>query len=110
MKIWLHSIFIFILLITLVGCVSYRAPVMPPTANFSNFQAPVDVTFNDTVIGPKIGESGITSAIFGLFSFGDASVYAAAIQGNITRIDHIEYAYTNILGIVTFYKTKVYGQ
>jgi len=109
MKIWLHSIFIFILLITLVGCGSYRAPVMPPTAYLSNFQAPVDVNFNDTVIGPNVGESG-TTAILGLFSFGDASVYAAARQGNITRIDHIEYAYTNILGIVTFYKTKVYGE
>ena len=110
MRIRLCSIFIYILIIiTMVGCGFYKSPVKPPTGIFSNIVAPIDVTFNDTVIGSKVGEAE-TTAVLGLFSFGDASVYSAAKQGNIKKIDHVEYAYTNILGIVTFYKVKAYGE
>lgn len=74
-----------------------------------NVEAPVDVTFNGTEIGNKRGESGSVS-VLNLLAFGDASVRAAARDGNIQRVDHIGYRFTNVLGLVTVYKTVAYGE
>lgn len=100
-----------ILAVFLCGCgYTLRAPVVPPlAAGFMNVEAPIDVTFNNTVIGPKRGEANSTGVI-GLLSFGDASAQAAARNGNIKRVDHIGYSFTNILGFVTIWKTVVYGE
>lgn len=87
-----------------------RSPVIPPFGfAFSNYSVPVDITFDHTVIGAKRGEAQSTG-ILGLFSFGDASVQAAARNGNITRVDHIGCDFTNILCIVTMYTTVAYGE
>jgi|SRR6056297_1481752 len=109
MKTWFCLLCLFVLLISFSGCAYYKSPVVPPLGFFSNVQVPVDVNFEETAIGPRVGEAQTTS-ILGLFAFGDCSAYSAAKKGNIKRIDHIEHAYTNILGIVTFYKIKVYGE
>ncbi|MBN1902317.1 hypothetical protein JW926_13410 [Candidatus Sumerlaeota bacterium] len=103
--------FLCINLFFLSGCsFNFRAPVVPPTAAvFTNIEAPIDIEFNDTTIGKKKGEAK-SVGILSLFSFGDASVKAAAENGNISVIDHVGYRFTNILGIVTIYKTLAYGQ
>lgn len=98
-----------ILLLT-SGCFIYRTPVAPPTAAvFSNYEGPVDINFNNTKIGDKRGEAQ-SVGVLGLLSFGDCSVDEAAQNGNIDRVDHIGFRFTNVLCIVTFYKTIVYGE
>jgi len=76
---------------------------------FSGYEAPVDITFNNTAIGPKRGK-GSSVTILGLIAFGDASVAAAARNGNITRVDHIGYSFTNVLCIYANYTIIVYGE
>jgi len=107
----LMLIFVCIILTSISGCSAFfRAPVVPPTASvFTDIECPIDVNFNNTTIGPKKGMSQ-SVGILGLLAFGDASVKAAAQEGNITTVDHIGYKFTNILGIVSFYKTIAYGQ
>lgn len=91
------------------GC-AFRSPVIPPTGvAFSNYEAPVDITYRGTEIGDKQGRAKSVSVI-GLLAFGNCTADKAAQKGNIKRIDHIGYHYTNILGIVTSYETIVYGE
>jgi hypothetical protein len=83
--------------------------VVPRTGGlYSGIGAPVDVTFDKTQIGQKDGEA-TSSSVFGLFAFGDCSIQAAALNGNISVIDHVDMEYYNILGIYASYKTIVWG-
>ena len=56
----------------------------------------------------KMGEA-TSEGIIGIVR-GDASISAAMKAGNISKIHHVDYHYENILGIVTTYTTKVYGE
>lgn len=108
---YLTSLILLVMLLSLCGCgIFYRSPVVPPMAfTFTNVQAPVDITYNLTEIGSKKGEAG-SVCVLGLLAFGDASVKTAARDGNLQRVDHIGYEYTNVLGLVSFYTTIVYGE
>ncbi|HON44184.1 MAG TPA: TRL-like family protein [Planctomycetota bacterium] len=56
----------------------------------------------------KVGKASVQS-ILGLVATGDASIEAAAKSANITKIHHVDYESTNILGIVGTFTTVVYG-
>ena len=89
------------------GC--YTAPVMPPVAGvYSNIQAPLDIDANESTMGSKTVKSSVV-AILGLFSFGDASTAAAAREGGITTIRHLDYEYFNVLGIYQRFTTVAKG-
>ena len=93
----------------LAGC-GYRAPVMPPQGGmFSSFSAPLDIDADQTPVGARMGESSSMS-ILGLFAFGDASVDAAARNGNLQRIQYLDYHYLNILGLYQEFTTRAYGE
>ena len=97
-------------LFSLSGCAYYVAPVMPPSGFlFASFEAPIDTDANQTKVAPKMGASS-SSSILCLFAFGDASVNSAARNGNISTIDHVDYAYLNIVFIYQKFTTKVYGE
>jgi len=105
---YIRSALLLLVIVVLCGC--FTAPVVPPRAGgFMNIEAPLDITFDNTQIGPKRGESQ-SIAILGLFAFGDASVAAAAKNGLIEKLDHTGYSVLNILGIVTIWKTIAYGE
>lgn len=88
-----------------------RSPVVPPFGFDVNItKAPVDITFDKTSIGSKRGESSSYSILFSIVAFGDASVYAAAREGNITTVNQIDCDLLNILGLYTRYTTVVYGE
>ena len=108
---YIVTLILLVMLISLCGCgMFYRSPVVPPTAGgFTNITAPVDITYNLTEIGSKKGEA-TSVGVLGLLAFGDASVKTAARDGNMKRVDHIGYEYTNVLGLVSFYTTVVYGE
>mgnify|MGYP001597089268 CR=1 FL=1 len=95
-------------LLLLQGCL--RAPVVPPYGIvYSEFQAPLYVDFNATPVATKSGQAESMS-ILGLIATGDASAKAAAAQGGITKIEHADYYYFNVLGVVQRYRTIVYGE
>jgi hypothetical protein len=74
----------------LVGCGGVTAPVVPPTGViFTSVKAPLDVQFNKTELGSKMGMASSTS-ILG-FAFGDASTMAAARNGQLKVINAASY-------------------
>jgi len=92
------------------GCVYYSAPVMPPPGLFfTSIQAPIDTDVNTNPIGPKVGEATSTS-VLGLFAFGDASVASAAQDGNLTKINHLDYEYFNLLFLFQKFTTRAHGE
>jgi hypothetical protein len=73
----------------------------------SKIKAPLSLgdhgaTFN------KTGTATATS-ILGLGTAGDASIKAAAANGGIKTIKHVNYEAKNVLGIYGEYTTTVYG-
>ncbi len=110
------------LLLTLSICraLPVDAPVIPGRALvFSAYGAPLQVDFNRTELGPKIGESRafyfnvlVLSFVVGVpidFAWGDAAIDAAAREGDIQRISHADYEVLNVLGFGMI-KVRVYGE
>lgn len=94
----------------LSGCVTYRAPVMPPPGVFfTSVQAPLDTDAAATNVGSKVGMSSSVS-VFGMFAFGDASVESAARDGNISSIHHLDYEYLNVLFLFQKFTTRAHGE
>jgi len=87
-----------------LGCIS--APVVPPLGMvYTDIHAPLAPRGD---VGTRRGSSQAT-AILGLVSIGDASVRAAAANGNIRDVKLVDYGYTNVLLIFQRYTTVVYG-
>ncbi len=106
----LTAILFLALLLFSTGCM--MAPVVPPIGGmYTNIKAPIDLNSGDgKVIGPKKGEAS-SVAICGLVAFGDAGLHAAAENGNLTTINHVDYRFLNILmGAYSKYTTIVYGE
>lgn len=78
----------------MASCIG-TSPVMPPkTPIMASFKAPLTTEFNGTPIGTKVGKSTCTS-FMALVTSGDCSVKTAAQNGGITKINFVEYEYTN---------------
>ena len=88
------------------GCIS--APFKPPMGLYSEVSAPLS-TEGPIQIGTKTGESS-SKTILGIVATGDCSIQAAAKNGGLKRIDHVDYRYKNILGIVQETTVVVYGE
>jgi hypothetical protein len=106
-----HLMKLTLCLLTVVflsGCMI--APVVPPTgAVFNKTKAPLDVDFEKSECGPKTGTAN-TNCILGLIAWGDASAEAAARDGDISTIEHVDYEYMNVLYIYQRYTTIVHGK
>lgn len=92
------------------GCVT--APVVPPLAGvYTNIEAPLDLNAaGGKAIGPKRGEAS-SIAILGLVAVGDAGVWAAAENGGITRVNHLDYHFKSyVFGVFAKYTTIAYGE
>ena len=97
-----------LLVFLFTGC-TYLAPVIPPQGLlFSNIESTIDIDADETELGDLRGESSSYSAL-ALFSFGKASVAAAAEDGDLEIITHVDYAYLNILGLFQRFTVIVYG-
>ena len=99
------------LLVCLVAVVfiSNCAMVSAPVTGFisTSVKAPVTATSNPQ--GSKEGKS-VCKSIFGLFAYGDCSVEAAVIDGQISEISTIDAKSFSILGIYSSYTTIVTGE
>jgi hypothetical protein len=87
------------------GCAAARTPV-------SGFWF-TDVKANDSVTSntgsTKVGRATATSYL-GLVALGDCSTSAAAQSAGITKISHVDYETTNILGFYATTTTVVHGE
>lgn len=104
--------FLFLLaccgLVMLQGC--YSAPVKPPIGIvYSEVKAPLDVDFAATPVAQKSG-SAESMSILGLFATGDCSAEAAAKNAGITKIEHADYYFFNVLGVLQRFRVDVDGE
>ncbi len=95
----------------LTGCAGFvQAPVVPPFAFvYTHYGAPLDVDLQNTSINGKRGVAS-TQNILGIVAFGDASIKAAADDGRITTVEHVDYEFLNVLWVFSKFTTIVYGQ
>jgi hypothetical protein len=63
----------------------------------------------NTTSSAKVGKASNT-AILGILLTGDASLDAAMRAGGITKVNHVDQQYKNILGIISTTTTIVYGE
>jgi TRL-like protein family len=92
-------------MLLLAGC--YSAPVMPPGGLlYADLTAPIDTNAEGGSMGSRVGQA-TSNGYFGLIATGDCSVAAACEDGGITRIDHIDYRYENMLGLQKFTITVI---
>ena len=89
----------------LSGCaVVGHGPVTAPIT--INMKGPVSA--GPAATGPKVGRAEAWGIL--VFATGDASISAAAANGGITRIHHVDHETLNILGIYAKYTTIVHGE
>ena len=102
-------------LITILFCVAYltgcAAVTQTPALGvlYTDVKAPVTATGN-TPSDKMLTGTGTVKSYFGLIATGDASIMAAAKSAGITKIHHVDYHSTNILGIVATYTVIVHGE
>jgi hypothetical protein len=76
---------------------------------YSHVLMPYDTNVDKTVFGQKTGKAAMYS-VLGLVAWGDASTMAAAKQGGIATVNHMDKEFLNVVfGIYTETTTIVYG-
>jgi hypothetical protein len=76
---------------------------------YSRFTTPLDTNLDQTVLGHKVGKSSLYSVLW-LFAWGDMSVAAAARQGGLSTLNHMDMETHMILfGLYTRQSILVYG-
>lgn len=100
-------IFVGVILIAslLVSCASVSTPLMGGL--YTEVKAPIAVT--GSTGSSKVGTASAQS-ILGFIATGDASIEAAARQGNITTIHHVDYQAKSILTFFAEFTVFVYGE
>ena len=77
---------------------------------YSQVVTPLDTNVHETVLGDKIGRSSQHSVLFSV-AWGDAGTQAAAEDGGITTIHHMDQELLNILfGLYIRRTTILYGE
>ena len=77
---------------------------------YSKVVGPLDTDVNHTVLGPKTGRSSSYSVLF-LVAWGDGGVKAAAKNGELTSVNHLDVEYYTVLfGAFTRVTTIAYGE
>ncbi len=76
---------------------------------YVDVKAPYDLDLNQTELGSKIGESHMRSVLW-LFAWGDAGTAAAAKEGGLTSVNHMDRKVFSVLfGLYSKTTTIVYG-
>lgn len=76
---------------------------------YMNVKVPLDTDLNQTVLGQKTGKASAQSVLW-LFAWGDAGTKAAAENGGITTINHMdEQIKMYLFGLYTKKTVIVYG-
>ena len=88
----------------LFGCAS----VEPRGILLMELKVPVVATANGNA-SPKMGVAECET-ICGLIARGDASIAAAKKNGGITKVHHVDWEVSSLLGLIGKYKCIVYGE
>jgi TRL (tRNA-associated locus)-like protein len=89
------------------GCVAPMGPVGGVAAGiYTDVSGPVCATSNTE--GSKMGQATSTGII--CVATGDSSIKAAAANGGITKISHVDYHTTSVLGLWAKTTVTVYGE
>jgi hypothetical protein len=84
-------------------------PLLASGCLYANYKAPYDKVIDETSIGNKTGRASIHVVMWSV-SWGDSGVNAAARDGGITRITHMDRELLQIFfGVYTRHTTIVYG-
>jgi len=76
---------------------------------YTHVLTPYDTNLDKTVLGQKIGKASMHSVLW-LVAWGDASTAAAAKQGNLAVVNHMDHELLSVVfGIYTESTTIVYG-
>jgi len=100
-----------LVLVFAVGC--YTAPVKPPAgALYTSFKAPLQTDFHATKISSRSGKASTSYLALWYFTFawGEAGVEEAARNGNIKKVDYVDYEYLNVLGVFNQFSVIAYGE
>ena len=87
------------------GCAMAASPV----TGFVYTQVDAPITVNSDADNTKKGSASCRSYL-GICATGDASIQAAAANGGITKIHHVDFHSESILGIYAEFTTIVYGE
>jgi hypothetical protein len=90
--------------VLVAGCALGHGPVIAPVT--ISMKGPVSA--GPATTGAKVGRAEAWGVL--VFATGDASISAAAQNGGINRIHHVDHETLNILGIYAKYTTIVYGE
>jgi hypothetical protein len=97
-------------LVAIVGLlISSCAMTTSPVSGFiyTDVDGPMAVTSNS--VGSKVG-TATAKSILGWVGTGNASINEAAKKAGITKISHVDYHSTNILGVYATFEVRVYGE
>jgi hypothetical protein len=93
-------------LVALTGCVGPMGIAGSTGAGiYTDVSGPVCATGNPG--GSKMGQASSEGII--CVATGDSSIKAAAANGGITKISHVDYHVTSVLGVYAKTTTTVYG-
>jgi len=93
-------------LLGLAGCVMAYAPVSAGIV--ANEKGPYPTVIDNSVGWDKEGVATAEGIL--IVGFGDASIKAAAAQGQIKKIHHVDTEVLSVLGVYARYRTIVYGE
>lgn len=107
---------VFMIFALLLGCMMYltgcfalaQSPVLG--AVYTDVKAPLAVTSNTMTKDKMLKGEATAASYLGLIAVGDASIKTAANSAGITKIHHVDYHTTNMLGIVAKITVTVYGE
>lgn len=80
-----------------------------PGCLYSHITRPLDIDVNNTQLGDKIGKASFKSVLW-LFAWGDAGTHAAALEGDLDTVQHMDVEVLSVLfGLYYKQTTIVYG-
>jgi len=83
---------------------------LAPACVYTNVVTPLDTDVNNTVLGDKVGRADAYSLLW-LVAWGDRGTHAAAQQGGITTVQHMDLqTFAVLFGLWTHQTTIVYGE
>jgi len=92
-----------------VAAVALTAAVLLTGCLYAHVLTPYDTNLDKTVLGQKQGKASLHSLLW-LVAWGDASTAAAAKEGGITTVNHMDKEVLNVFfGVYTETTTIVYG-
>jgi hypothetical protein len=93
-------------MVVITGCVGPMGPVgSVGAAIYTDVSGPICATSNAG--GTKMGQASSEGII--CVATGDSSIKTAAANGGITKISHVDYHTTSVLGLYTKTTVTVYG-